>query len=101
MTPRERWLTLLAGKTPDRVPSDYQATPEVTGRLCRDLGCADHEALYRKLDIDARRMVEPVWHRPPDLDPQADMWGIHYRSVSYGGGAYLEPQVQPLAGTAA
>ncbi len=26
------------------------------------------------------------------------MWGIVYRSVSYGSGAYLEPQVLPLAG---
>jgi uroporphyrinogen decarboxylase len=98
MTPRERWLALLAGRTPDRVPSDYQATEEVTTRLCRELDCPDNEALYRKLDIDARRMVDPVWRRPPDLDPQADLWGIRYRSVSYGGGAYLEPHVQPLAG---
>ena len=67
MTPRERWLALLAGKTPDRIPTDYQATEEVTARLRRDLGCADDEALYRKLHIDARRFVEPVWNRPPDL----------------------------------
>jgi uroporphyrinogen decarboxylase len=98
MTPRERWLAMLAHKTPDRIPTDYQATDEVTERLRRDLGCSDNEALYRKLDIDARRMVEPVWRRPPDLDSQADMWGIVYRSVSYGSGAYLEPYVQPLAG---
>jgi uroporphyrinogen decarboxylase len=111
MTPRERWLALLAGKTPDRVPSDYQATDEVTERLRSELGCPDNEALYRKLDIDARRMVEPVWRRGdcPDFcggTPQKwdcplsppDMWGIRYRSVSYGGGAYLEPHVQPLAG---
>ncbi len=127
MTPRERWLALLARKTPDRIPSDYQATDEVTARLRLDLGFADDESLYRKLDIDARRMVEPVWNRPPDGDsqgaegtvpicaehppgrsaangtcprssPQTDMWGIGYRSVSYGSGVYLEPQVLPLAG---
>ncbi len=69
MTPRERWLALLARKTPDRIPTDYQATDEVTERLRRDLGCADNESLYRKLDIDARRMVEPVWRRPPELRP--------------------------------
>ena len=39
----------------------------MTARLRRDLGCADDEALYRKLHIDARRFVEPVWNRPPDL----------------------------------
>ena len=97
MTPRERWLALLEGKTPDRIPTDYQATDEVTARLRRDLGCADDEALYRKLHIDARRFVEPVWRRPPDLDPRADLWGIVYRSISYGTGSYLEPEVHPLA----
>lgn len=97
MTPRERWLALLAGRTPDRIPTDYLATEEVTSRLRRDLGCADDEALYRRLHIDARRFVEPVWRRPPDLDPRADPWGIVYRSVSYGSGSYLEPEVHPLA----
>ena len=62
------------------------------------MGCADDEALYRKLHIDARRIVEPIWRRPPDRPPEADMWGIVYRSVSYGSGAYLEPDVLPLAG---
>jgi uroporphyrinogen decarboxylase len=98
MTPRERWLALLAGKMPDRTATDYQATDEVTERLRRDLDCADNESLYRKLGIDARRMIEPVWRRPADLPAQADMWGIVYRSVSYGSGAYLEPHVLPLAG---
>jgi uroporphyrinogen decarboxylase len=97
MTPRQRWLALLDHKTPDRIPADYQATEEVTARLCRDLDCGDQESLFRKLHIDARQFVEPVWNRPPDRDPQADMWGIIYRSISYGSGAYLEPAVLPLA----
>ena len=97
MTPRERWLALLNRKTPDRIATDYQATEEVTVRLRRELGCPDDESLYRKLHIDARRTVEPVWHRPPDLTPGADMWGIVYRWISYGPGAYLEPETQPLA----
>ncbi len=97
MTPRQRWLALLDRKTPDRVPTDYQATDEVTVRLRNVLGCADNEAFYRKLHIDARRMVEPAWQRPPELPAEADMWGIVYRSISYGSGAYLEPAVHPLA----
>ncbi len=98
MTPRERWLALLHRKTPDRIPTDYQATAEVTARLRCDLGCADDEALYRKLHIDARRFVEPEWRRPPDLDPRANPWGIVFREISYKGGSYAEPAVQPLAG---
>jgi uroporphyrinogen decarboxylase len=97
MTPRQRWLALLERKTPDRIPTDYQATDEVTARLRLDLRCADDESLYRRLNIDARRFVEPTWNRPEDRDPAADLWGIIYRSVSYGSGAYLEPRVQPLA----
>ena len=45
MTPRERWLSLLNNETPDRIPTDYWATPEVTQRLMRDLRCADVDAL--------------------------------------------------------
>ena len=97
MTPRECWMALLDGKTPDRIPTDYQATDEVTARLRRELRCADDEALFQELHIDARRFVEPKWNRPEGLDPRADMWGIVYRSVSYGEGAYLEPVENPLA----
>ena len=52
MTPRERWLAVLDGCTPDRVPCDYWATAEVTQRLLRDLGCADEAALWQRLGID-------------------------------------------------
>jgi uroporphyrinogen decarboxylase len=98
MTPRERWLALLAGEKPDRIPCDYWATAEVTARLCRDLGCADAEALYRKLHIDALRHVGPpqtVQHHPDD--PQANVWGVRHRVVDYGGGTYEENASQPLA----
>ena len=95
MTPRERWLALLDRKTPDRIPTDYQATEEVTTRLRRDLGCADNELLYRRLHIDARHIIEPVWD--PDRYTEVDMWGIRYRSVSYGSGTYIEPDFFPLA----
>jgi uroporphyrinogen decarboxylase len=96
-TPRDRWLALLNRESTDRIPTDYQATGEVTARLCRDLGCADVEALYRELHIDARRQVEPKWNRPADWPSDADMWGIGYRRVSYGSGEYREPHVLPLA----
>jgi uroporphyrinogen decarboxylase len=99
MTPRQRWLALLGGEKPDRIPTDYQATPEVTSRLLRELECEDIEALYRRLDIDARRFVaaRPLRTHHPD-DPQADWWGVRYRTVDYGGGAYQEPEYHPLAG---
>ena len=46
MTPRERWLALFAGEKPDRIPTDYWGTPEVTNRLLKDLRCATEEDLY-------------------------------------------------------
>ncbi len=98
MTPRQRWLALLERKPADRIPTDYQATPEVTGRLLRELDCSGEEALWRKLHIDARRFVESKWQLPhhPD-DSEADMWGVRFRRVDYGSGAYDEPAFGPLA----
>jgi uroporphyrinogen decarboxylase len=98
MTPRERWTCLLENRRPDRVPTDYQATPEVTARLLKDLSCPDETALWRKLHIDKRQVVEPRWrreHHPDDL--QADLWGVRYRKADYGGGTYDEPCFHPLA----
>ncbi len=98
MTPRERWLTLLDGKSADRIVTDYQATAEVTSRLLRELRCADEEALFARLDVDARRFVQPRWQHAHHPDhPDADMWGIRYRAVDYGTGAYDEPTFHPLA----
>lgn len=98
MTSRDRWFALLNGRISDRVPTDYQATPEVTARLLGDLGCADEESLWQTLGIDKRRILEPQWtprHHPED--PSADMWGVRYRKVEYGGGSYDEPCHHPLA----
>lgn len=92
MTPRERWMALLAKQPADRIPTDYQATPEVTARLLKDLGCADGDALCRRLWIDKRKMIEPRWkpgHHPSD--PQADLWGVRYRKADYASGTYDEP----------
>ncbi len=98
MTPRERWLAILHRQQTDRIPTDYQATPEVTSRLLRDLDCTDEAALWKRLHIDRRRILQPQWRLPhhPD-DPQADMWGIQYRKADYGSGTYDEPCYLPLA----
>ena len=81
-----------------RLPTDYQATSEVTVRLLRELGCEDVEALYRRLHIDARKFVaaRPLREHHPN-DPQADVSGVRYRKVDYGSGAYDEPEYHPLA----
>jgi len=98
MISRERWLSLLLGEKPDRIPTDYWATPEVTDRLLRELRCSDLEQLYQALHIDAVVQVEPPHktnHYPNDR--LADIWGLRRKRVSYGTGAYEEFDNHPLA----
>lgn len=98
MTPRERWNILLSGGIPDRIPTDYSATPEVTNRLKHDLGCVTVEDLCKKLYIDKRIEVKPkpeCEHHPND--PEADIWGIRYVDFDYGLGCYRTPVHHPLA----
>ena len=91
MTPRERWLALFAGEKPDRIPTDYWATGEVTTRLLRDLGCADQWALYDALHIDGVR------HIGAGPRERKNLWGIEHRAVEYGTGTYHEAVSHPLA----
>ena len=98
MTPRERWLCILHGQTPDRIPTDYWSTGEFNAKLVARVGC-DGEALDRKVGIDRPRVLSPRalrLHHPDD--PHADQWGLRREEVSYGGGAYAETVHHPLAG---
>jgi uroporphyrinogen decarboxylase len=96
MSARERWLAVLGRKAPDRVPMDYWATPEATEKLLRHCGCADTEALFRKLRIDKPVEAQPRYVGPaiPEL---ADEFGCRYREVRYGTGSYRECIHHPLA----
>jgi uroporphyrinogen decarboxylase len=97
MTPRERWLAIFAGEKPDRVPTDYWATDEVTERLQSELRCANLEELYNKLDIDGVTRIEvprTKLHHPSD--PESDIWGLRRRKMDYGAGTYDEFDTHPL-----
>jgi uroporphyrinogen decarboxylase len=98
MTPRERWLALFAGEKPDRIPTDYWATDEVTERLQRELACPTLEDLYVRLNIDGVHHVIPqrtITHHPDD--GEADIWGLRKRAITYGAGVYQEFDNHPLA----
>jgi uroporphyrinogen decarboxylase len=98
VTPRERWIALLEGRTTDRIPTDYAGTAEVTERLVAELGCAGEDDLWPKLHIDKRRIIEPRWAPATSpSDPHADRWGVRFRKVHYGAGSYDEPFFHPLA----
>lgn len=96
MTPRERWLAVLRRAKPDRVPMDYWATPEAHALLCAHLGAQDDLALYRALHIDRPFTVSPRYVGPP-IAQDADLFGVRYRWVDYGTGAYREAIHFPLA----
>jgi uroporphyrinogen decarboxylase len=98
MTPRQRWLCLFNRQKPDRIPTDYWATGEVTQRLMRDLGCATWDALLETLHIDAPQHLDArrTVTTHPD-NPKADIWGIEHVTAEYGDGAYSEAASHPLA----
>jgi uroporphyrinogen decarboxylase len=98
MTPRERWLAVFAGRTTDRLPTDYWATAEFHAKLKQSLGIADDEQVLRKLGIDQPCGVGATWklkHHPND--PLADAWGIRRETIQYGTGSYAETAHHPLA----
>src|SRR3990172_4770703 len=95
LTPKERWLAVVAGEKPDRVPMDMWATGEALGRLLAYLGC-EYETLLERLHIDAPLMLEPEYVGPR-LPPDTDVWGMRRRHVDYGTGVYDESATHPLA----
>jgi uroporphyrinogen decarboxylase len=95
MLPRERWEAVLAGERPDRIPCDYEGTPEVTKRLLHELDCSTTRELWERLGID-----RIAWLRPKITIPDPDrpsLWGIGYEQIDYGPGVYHEAVAHPLA----
>ncbi len=96
MSPRERWLAVLRGEKPDRIPMDYRATPEATQRLLKHMGCANLSEVFERLHIDPILDVGPKYVGPP-IPPKEDVFGIGYENISYGSGSYREAVRHPLA----
>ena len=96
MTPRERWLAVLEGREPDRVPMDYWGTDEVTEMLMRQTGSGRLVEMYRALRIDGTLGVEPEYVGPPIPDEE-DVFGCRYRAMHYETGFYRECVHHPLA----
>ncbi|MHB0879156.1 MAG: uroporphyrinogen decarboxylase family protein [Anaerolineae bacterium] len=119
LSPRERVLTSLSWREPDRVPIQVYLTPEVEAMLQEHFGGKpapaesgvrpvsvatlqthfDSENLLRHLGVDLRS-VAPKW-RGPLKDAHDgityDIWGAGYHRVEYGAGAYEEAVELPLA----
>lgn len=84
MTSRERVLTAIGHREPDRVPTWFAAQPGITERLYRHLGVGDQPALLAKLGCDGfgaeGTWVQPVYRGPERLrladGSEADHFGI-------------------------
>lgn len=96
MTPRERWEAVLTRQTPDRVPMDYWATAEFSDKFCRHLGVSSIDEALRRLHVDRPLDVGGRYVGPP-IPANQDVFGITYRQVNYGAGAYREVVEHPLA----
>ncbi len=97
MTPRERWLAVLTGEKPDRLPMDYWATDEATAKLLKHLGCADEREMCKRLHIDRPVIVSPAGYSPPWFGG-TDAYGCRWIEVPYEIGTYIECVEHPLAG---
>jgi uroporphyrinogen decarboxylase len=103
MTPRDRWLAVLDGGKPDRIPCDYWGTGEVTSRLMRDLECPTERDLWTRLGVDKCIHLAPVhpearetgWH----MQSLFSIWHVETRNIDYGEGIgeYEEDAHHPLA----
>ncbi len=96
MTARERWLAVLSGGTPDRVPTDYWGTREASEKLVRHLGCNSLDEALDRLHVDRPLKVGPRYVGP-GLDDSEDEFGCRHRTVRYSTGAYSECVFHPLA----
>ena len=88
MTSRDRVLTAIGHREPDRVPIDYAANPGLDGRMKRHFGLdpGDDEGLRRVLGVDFRRVGAPYKGRKLHADVpdrQVDMWGTRRRWVAH------------------
>lgn len=106
MNRRQRVLDVLEHRTPDRVPVDYWAQPEVTDRLMRRLSCAALDELLDRLGVDFRYIEGPRYIGPEprvrDDGAVEDHFGVPRVKVQVGqgqsAGAYSEVLDFPLAG---
>ncbi|MFQ5854259.1 MAG: uroporphyrinogen decarboxylase family protein [Anaerolineae bacterium] len=100
LAPRERVLLALSHQETDRVPVDFNATPEAWARLNQHLGIHDTEAVLRHLGVDLRHPRQPYVGPPQRRHSDGswtDAWGVRRQSVPHRGGAYDEIVAHPLA----
>jgi len=95
-TSKERVLTALARRQPDRVPVDYDANAGIDSRLKKHFGLKpdDDEALLVALGVDFRgvgaRYKGPRLHKEIEGRAVDPLWGIHRRWIGHDTGGYWD-----------
>ena len=108
MTSKERVLTAVAHRQPDRVPVDYGAHAQVNLALRGHLGLGDDADLLRVLGTDLRgvapaikQQASPVCYADPtqavtDDGFYVDLWGVGFRRAETPTGEYVDLAYHPL-----
>ena len=106
LTSRERVLTALARREPDRVPVNYSANPGIDRRLKEHFGLRpeDTDGLRQVLGVDFAGVSAP--YTGPPLHPglpgrRVDIWGVRTRYVEHESGGYWDFCDFPLVGATA
>jgi uroporphyrinogen decarboxylase len=99
-TPRERVLSALGHRTPDRIPFTwgFGATPEMAATLRAHLAPQGVDWDKLQAATEDKIHVAPAYCGPACANPSFGIWGINVRSADYGEGHYAEFTDFPLAG---
>lgn len=100
MNSRERVLTAISHKAPDRVPITFDAEKEVIAVLMRHFGVKTRDEVWNSLHVDTRLVgADHHYHHIRKAgEISYDFWGIGSKEQPYPGGTYSEYCVFPLAG---
>jgi len=110
MNSKQRVLTAIDHRRPDRVPIDFGAHPQVCADLRAYLGLADDVDLAPVFGVDLagvgpaiKHQASPVCYADPTREVTADglfidLWGVGFRRAQTPTGEYIDIAYHPLAG---
>lgn len=86
MTPKQRVNTILSFQEADRVPWDYWAVDEITGKLIDRLGLSSTEELLQRFDVDFRYIQGPSYAGQElkvfEDGISEDLWGVKRKTIT-------------------
>ena len=99
MTSRERVLTAVNHKAPDRVPITFDAEKEVIDTLMKHFKVTTRDEVWNALHADTRLISADHHYRHIRQEGEVsyDFWGIGGRNQPYSGGTYWDYCYNPLA----